>query len=270
MEKEIIGYKAPFDMFNKKVKKGTIYLIDENNSNAEFNSCSWTASCGMAYTNLPKEIVETWEPVYKEEELKVGDWVKWSGATPVIAKIHKYNNDNCYTLDVNGNLLSHNSCNKMHLRKVTPEEIEKTKQEALLEEARNRYPIGTKFKSPNLDSYIGTVEDHNKLFVNAYGNIDNNSKGYLYHSSKWAEIVPSYPQITINGHKGEFFDNYVRFGCAKISKILFTELNNSCTLSDIHDYGNKEITTVTIGNGAFTKEQIEEIAKYYNGNQKNK
>ena len=69
-EKEIIGYLAPYDLFDGKVKKGTIYEFDlaikgSNNPYApkeKDNSIHWSA------TRLPKEIVETWEPVYKEEK----------------------------------------------------------------------------------------------------------------------------------------------------------------------------------------------------------
>lgn len=271
MEKEIIGYKAPFDMFNKKVKKGTIYLIDENNSNAEFNSCSWTASCEMAYTNLPKEIVETWEPVYKEEEFEIGDWVKWSENALVIAKIHKCNNDNCYTLDVNGDLQSHSNCHKKYLTKATPEEVKEHLDNLLLEEAKKKYPIGTKVIPFNLRFMSGSPSDTIISKDDFYWISDreiwvaSGEWNSCIYSKKfgWAEIIPSYPQITINGHVGVFYDNYVQFGCVKISKTLFKDLYQSRALCDIHDFGNKEITAVTIGKGTFTKEQIEEIARHY-------
>lgn len=69
------------------------------------------------------------------------------------------------------------------------------------------------------------------------------------------------PQITINGYKGEFFDNYVKFGCAEIDKnwfLQFYEIMRTIT------YSNKEIEFVTIGKGTFAKDQIKEIAEYYN------
>lgn len=74
MQKEIIGYKCPTDLFNGKVIKGTVYLIDENHSSKEYNSCSYEG--GKPPTNMPKEVVETWEPVYKFEEqtFKVGNF----------------------------------------------------------------------------------------------------------------------------------------------------------------------------------------------------
>jgi len=58
-EREIIGYKAPKDLFGKRIKKGTV-----------FTKCAITA-VSFEYihgkTILPCEIVETWEPVYREE-----------------------------------------------------------------------------------------------------------------------------------------------------------------------------------------------------------
>ena len=56
-EKEIIGYLAPFDLFGGKVKKGDV--LNQKN-------LSYSKDGDYTYY-LPKEIVEQWEPVYKEE-----------------------------------------------------------------------------------------------------------------------------------------------------------------------------------------------------------
>lgn len=74
--------------------------------------------------------------------------------------------------------------------------------------------------------------------------------------------APSYPQITINSYKGEFFDDYVKFGCAKIDKQLFIDLYKTSKIN-WSMYGNKNVEAVTIGKGTFYKEQIKEIAEYY-------
>lgn len=66
------------------------------------------------------------------------------------------------------------------------------------------------------------------------------------------------PQITINGYKGEFFDWGVRFGCAEFDKDVFTllyELKGGRS--------NRNIESVTIGKGTFSKEQIKQIAEFY-------
>ena len=86
----------------------------------------------------------------------------------------------------------------------------------------------------------------------------------------WFEPVyeEEYPDITINGYKGEFFNDYVKFGCAEIHKNVFMDLN---TLNSDLENGddiigmksNRRIESVTIGKGIFTKEHIRQIAKYY-------
>ena len=76
------------------------------------------------------------------------------------------------------------------------------------------------------------------------------------------------PKITINGYKGEFYDDYVKFGCAEIHKTIFIDLNtlNKDLLNGDGVIGmksNRQIESVTIGKGTFTKDQIKEIAEYY-------
>lgn len=71
MDKKIIGYKCPQDYYEGAVKKGDIVSL----------ACSGTVLYsvnGNSTFTFPKEIVETWEPVY-EEKLKVGDWVYFTG-----------------------------------------------------------------------------------------------------------------------------------------------------------------------------------------------
>ena len=75
MEKKIIGYKAPMDLFggyNPDVVKGTLFvkLIDEHQW---YTTEKEKLKSSPAYV-FPKEIVETWEPVY-EDDYKVGDWI---------------------------------------------------------------------------------------------------------------------------------------------------------------------------------------------------
>lgn len=63
-----IGYKAPYDLFGGKVKKGTVYLVDRQHS-TNINSCSFDKDEVMY--NLPKELVEQWEPVYKKQAVNL-------------------------------------------------------------------------------------------------------------------------------------------------------------------------------------------------------
>ena len=133
MEKEIIGYKSPMNLFYDDIKKGTIYKKQGEDDNGYYPT---GLGCGSNIYYLPDEIVETWEPVYKQKE----------------------------------------------------------------------------------------------------------------------------PQITINGYKGEFFEEYVKFGCAKISKYVFIQLSS---INKDFVENNREIESVTIGKGTFSKEQIKQIAEYY-------
>lgn len=116
--KNIIGYKCPMDLWNGQIKKDEIIKkYDDFNYRVDRSSGGTTN-----ISNIPKELAESWEPIY-EDGFKVDDWVFWTGSYPTFAKIHKYNGGNCYTLNVNGNINSHNSCNEIHLRKATQEEI---------------------------------------------------------------------------------------------------------------------------------------------------
>lgn len=67
------------------------------------------------------------------------------------------------------------------------------------------------------------------------------------------------PNIVVNGHKGEFFDDYVKFGCAEINREVFIDLS----IIPQYAHTNREIELVTIGKGTFTKQQINEIAEFY-------
>ncbi len=68
MEKEIIGYKCPINLFGTSVKAGTIWV--------KINTlCTYyILQSGDNGQHVPQEIVETWEPVYKQEELKIGNY----------------------------------------------------------------------------------------------------------------------------------------------------------------------------------------------------
>jgi hypothetical protein len=71
------------------------------------------------------------------------------------------------------------------------------------------------------------------------------------------------PDITINGYKAEFFDSYVKFGCANISNELFIDLYRIIKVN-YDTYGKKNVESVTVGTGVFSKEVISQIANYIN------
>lgn len=62
--KNKIGYKVPYDMFDGNIKKGSIYYSTRGNCYSNVKDFN------QDYTNpylLPNEIVETWEPAYEEK-----------------------------------------------------------------------------------------------------------------------------------------------------------------------------------------------------------
>lgn len=134
------------------------------------------------------------------------------------------------------------------------------------------------YKAP-FDMYGGNIKQGDILKLKPNCTIAwyvNSSKNETFNIpeeivTKWESVYKEeIPQITINGYKGEFFDWGVSFnnGCAKISKEAFIEFYRISKMFDkedclIHDNSNRNLTSVTIGKGTFSKEQIKEIAEYY-------
>lgn len=267
MEKKIIGYLAPMDLFDGKVKKGDVFKLYGESYRATHDGI-------LVGSFLPKEIVETWVSIY-EEPLKPGDWViviasksSFSEFKNAIGYVFKLREDSSCATDTKflkgerslsldaSNRYSFNYA-RYNIRKATKEEV----TAFLLKEAKEKYPKGTKFKSV-ADSAIYISEgDPIDWPENPYSNTiaNNPGVGLLYVNGKWAEII-TYPDVTINGYKGQFFSNYIKFGCAEISKELFLQLY---AIKDSTWTNGKEIESVTIGKGAFSKTQIKEIAEYY-------
>ena len=65
--KNIFGYKAPYDLFGGRIKKGDIFSEYSDNKFVMYNRNHKTS--GVA-----REIVENWEPVYGNT-FRVGDWI---------------------------------------------------------------------------------------------------------------------------------------------------------------------------------------------------
>lgn len=288
MEKEIIGYKLKEEF--KKYEPVAAKLF---NCNKLYEPVGYSGDIEKLKN---AKLLDLWfEPIYKEEEYKVGDWcyIIYSEdsrlSTGKVYKInqinqidmHKFQN---YHFDLNFENSKYNSCwlSKLSFRKATKSEIEK----ALLAEAKKRYPIGTKFYPAHLTNNPGYCIVTNTNFEythNLYEDIiyamtdegndcDPNPKskyGNTYFNRNvwtstegWAKIkaVPAVPDITINDYKAEFFDDYVKFGCAEINKEVFIDLVEAKDYS----HTNRQIESVTIGKGTFTKEQIKAIVEYYN------
>ncbi len=66
MKKKIIGYIAPQDYFGGDIKKGTTLVKSDY-----YNTYRKKDYNPSGFFVLPKEIVETWEPVYEEDQVKI-------------------------------------------------------------------------------------------------------------------------------------------------------------------------------------------------------
>jgi hypothetical protein len=249
-EKEIIGYKLKEDC--KQYEEAALKIMD-----TRWGDPKYLVTVDSVIDKLKKAgVLDLWfEPVYKEISFKLGDWIFCEGADVV----HKIKD-----CKVEGSKLTFfceiatPDCERAwplsQIRLATVEEI----KNCLIEEAKSRYPEGTRFRS--------LIHNDLEVIVKKFWHIDTDGRiwfegvsynGVVYTNGQWAEIL-TYPQITINGYKGEFHDSYISFGCARIDKRVFIELYQITEKG-----GNRDIEAVTIGKGTFSKDQIKEIAKYY-------
>ena len=98
MKKEIIGYKSPMQIGPKP--KGTVYVV-YNEARDLYNA---RFAMSSMYT-IPKEIVETWEPVYKEDQTKT--LVLGTGKIKVVISKAKIDVDN-------GNVIEFDSLKRLY------------------------------------------------------------------------------------------------------------------------------------------------------------
>jgi hypothetical protein len=79
------------------------------------------------------------------------------------------------------------------------------------------------------------------------------------------DIEPiAHPTITINGYDAKFESWGLNFNnCAKINKEAFIEAQDFITKVGGMSMSNRTVTSIKIGKGEFTPQQIEEIVKYY-------
>lgn len=118
--------------------------------------------------------------------------------------------------------------------------------------------------SKPMTDWCGLSEDDGGFFVKTFDEVWKISNIGVRLATPEEIKTAQIPQITINGYKGEFFDYYVKFGCAEIDREDFIQLNEFVRLFGDERLTNKYIESVTIGKGTFTKEQIKQIAEYYN------
>ena len=69
--KKIIGYKAPYEIFDGVVKKGDIFFSNDHGYYYAYKNNKKILGEAKHDIGIPEEIVETWEPVYESIELPV-------------------------------------------------------------------------------------------------------------------------------------------------------------------------------------------------------
>lgn len=249
----------------------------------------WTGGGVQPSTYQPKDIHFELETHYgealrlagekEEEEFKVGDWVKVvkfveggelgrsNHDIGDVFQISEIVDSTCegvgkWVYEKCGNPISIHA-----LHKSTPQEIESH----LISEAKKRGldKIGAKFYNVNKDygrnEHLESVSEGRFQYIKEEDllYVDGNT---CYHKGTWAEVLPSHPQIEINGYKAEFFEDHVSFGCAKFDRRVFTVLQE--VMNGKHGEGsksNRKLVSVKLGEGEFSREQIIEIADHFKG-----
>jgi len=190
-----------------KVKKGEYGLII-NHSQANFPShVGYCCSEALKKNNLNiryRLMPEGFTPLVKEEEWKpqVGDWVvtdnlsngrggMYYGNLGQVWQIGSINDDWYKPIEsmkfTGGSLKLHN------LRKVILAEINSVsyigKKEELLEQAKKKYPVGTRYKSASYSETEYVVEKQTFEYTSDGDIHGEDGKGILYRKGKWAEII---------------------------------------------------------------------------------
>ena len=150
MRKEIIGYK----LIKPEYNDDAVNIAQVANTNwkgfeeGEFKKGSTICNGYDKYvSNLKKAgVLDLWfEPVYNTDYY-AGDWVVWTGLVGATGKIVKYNDDDCYSLDINGDLKRYTSCHTSHLRLATKEEIAKAQSKVYTLGIDEKFEISVKDK----------------------------------------------------------------------------------------------------------------------------
>jgi hypothetical protein len=118
------------------------------------------------------------------QNFEFGKWYKANSGHLYYIKSKKefYGFNNC-TGWVN---YTHGDLNLNGFIPATDQEV----SDRLLEYARSKYPVGTKFKSCYQQD-LATVIDLNYKWVDYYKAVENSNGGWVYQLGKWAEIVES-------------------------------------------------------------------------------
>jgi hypothetical protein len=222
------------------------------------------------------ELAKEQEEIKEEKEFKENDWVIWSGSNPAIGRIDRRdgynwgNGDICYILKEYAGSGKYTSCSHKHLRKATPEEIEKH----LIGEAEKKgFVKGAKTDSGIIESLsmyknLGPADRSNR--THKYAAI--HGENFIVATGEWfclpieeLKLLPSTPSIGIGGKPVEFHENYVRIFDKPIPKERFSEIHEVFEPLLIHGI-NIQGVLVKKCNGdevLITPKQIETISNHF-------
>ena len=243
--KKIIGYRLIKSEYKKASEKimDTVYALNSDEVTVP--------SCIDSLRNAG--VLDIWfEPIYKEEKsFKVGDWVyaeeqeddDWRSSEyiPIFQVKQIFNNE--YLRPVDGSGSGGSGILAKYCRLATTEE----KNNALIAEAKKRYPVGTR---------INCLEGYGKNKVTTHDGLDfigeklwiktDNSGGSLvcWKNGNWAEIGFSEPEITIKDYTAKFTKDYVIFGCQEYSKDFVLTLHSMLENNDFEFEYREEVKTM--------------------------
>lgn len=274
MEKKIIGYK----LIKPEMYKAASMILHGNEAgsyqldrgiNVEDNP-DWIEKLTKA------AVLDIWfEPIYEEVKLefKAGDFVyisykggsytthgymsnnysnyAYNETIPDITRfveIITLNGRDALVLEMNNKIYaySYEGKYKEYVRKATDKEIDAY----LFEEAKRRYPIGTKIHPVHLSSKrISVIYSHNSYHEESdnyitFANEGNNEwlpAVYCKGTNTWAEIVGEVP-LVINGYTAKFHEDSVSFGCQNLTaEFIFRLVELTKNGISIHDMGGKDL-----------------------------
>jgi hypothetical protein len=178
------------DLFGGVIVKGAVYKPCSSKNVTTYYATINGKVADSDKTNLPKEIVETWQPVYKNDVF-VGDWVfsdtpnvhkdilggEW-GFVGVLLEIKTTSftayRVSVYHSDYESQMLTKDKyvwCSTV--RPATPQEILKARDEAKLAEARILFPAGTIFAPAHQPSgYDHCIVTNTNFKISKYNNIE--------------------------------------------------------------------------------------------------
>lgn len=79
----------------------------------------------------------------------------------------------------------------------------------------------------DISNATGILSENADFSVKNKSKYYNIKKTHIQRKATPEEVkAAQYPQIEVNGYKGEFFDDYVKFGCAKIEKEYILKIND--------------------------------------------